>query len=1035
MQPASFVTARDTVEVSTPLRSGSRRRAVLAANSVTCDLHVYGADNCLRIFNPKASALRCIQLVRPQLLDHEFLRGAPDFWREPPQVQAERVSQWLGTDGALDMPHEIVEMRLDEASGLVALVGVHRVSVLVLPSPARVTAPVETADDLGRVLSHLGLDEYGSALRAEGYVSVHALLRMNADERARMAVHVGMKPGHAQTLAMHLDGRLPAPPSIPAAGAGASGDEPTLCWAMPVRLSATALGARDAENASAGVPAPSAFRQCRSFTSTPNITASPSMTDAAGALDVVQADWHPLGECHLAVLLSDGTFRLFDVSANVQAPVLTLNVPAESKDGFEDHRSRPAGFCFGAPTHGGWSSLCVYIASSSGTIYIACPVLPGGERARQHVRSLTPQLEASLGDSAACEATRAWLRVSTTSHPPAAPYAQQPPPMLQGPLRMRSTTTSPRERGEHIAFQLGSPVAGRSSAAAMSANQLPRAVALCCRPLAGGLTAVFLGHTDRTVAIAILTGPLTPRWVKASAEPPLVPTSAVPTSAALATPGCRDSLRSSLVAPWASPSSSASRDWRGGRTSMPPRRARSDQTPSRPDATLTITRSGSAPVEVDEAGSAAETLDLLELSTAHLGPASTVAEPVAPEPLRWMKLTADDLSPERLFAHTSNGLLHVIQFPWLHDWARFLQAAPSEEDEAAQSTIPNAPPATCATQQLLESAQPTASAGVVGVAALRDPSLGDALFAMQNDGTCFRLQLELLPRGQVGASPAVGNVADHKVEAHFDVALKQLAHHRHTFGASAGGVNPDDVLWERCRDELESSAPHDAMSAFGRSLVALAGPASSLRSWGALVEETKARALRIGKQAAAQPEEEEALALEIENLGAQVQMLRHKASLAQAVQQNLEVRSRALRTVLRTPVLWPCGGVSEEERRQHRRLLTLRDRVQEGQFALQKLVQEAGNCMTQPGDGWEVDGGAGAPQRSVTPPSLAFNPPQLSFAPEDDQVATDSMGLAEEKAELKLQGDVLEKLVAQLKEAVDQSQHAVTALTAVAAGH
>ena len=56
------------------------------------------------------------------------------------------------------------------------------------------------------------------------------------------------------------------------------------------------------------------------------------------------------------------------------------------------------------------------------------------------------------------------------------------------------------------------------------------------------------------------------------------------------------------------------------------------------------------------------------------------------------------------------------------------------------------------------------SSGVVGVATLRDATMGDALFAMRNDGTCCRLQLELMrveaSGGMVGGDAATTTTED-----------------------------------------------------------------------------------------------------------------------------------------------------------------------------------------------------------------------------------------------------------------------------------
>ena len=150
-----------------------------------------------------------MQLLRPQLLDGAFLRANPGFLAPAARAACARRRPY-GAGRSLDVPHEVVDLRLHEGAGLVALVGVHRVSVLSLPPSASLSAPTtDAADELGAMLGQLGLTEYAAPLRGLGYDHVHSLLRMNAAERQAMAKQVGMKPGHAQTLTMHLDGRLP----------------------------------------------------------------------------------------------------------------------------------------------------------------------------------------------------------------------------------------------------------------------------------------------------------------------------------------------------------------------------------------------------------------------------------------------------------------------------------------------------------------------------------------------------------------------------------------------------------------------------------------------------------------------------------------------------------------------------------------------------------------------------------------------------------------------------------------------------------
>jgi hypothetical protein len=934
------VASRDVVEEqpSDMLRSGVSRRAVLAANTVTRDLHVFGADNCLRVFNPKASSLCCIQLMRPQLLDHSFwpwllkrleAHGTShrNFWQEPPHVQKKLVDECFGTDNVLNgyrasrsstgtvlhayrgMPHEVVEIRLDEASGRLALVGKKSVSIMVPPSPDRIAALVETIDELGGLLAQLGLSEYASAMREKGYTNMRTLRRMNADERKEMVANVRMKPGHEQTLSMHLDGRLPSVACSDVTDHAIS-SEPVLCWALPLNL---ATPARE----------PSAFRQCRG----PLATTSSAIGDS---VEVRQVDWHPLGECHLGVLLSDGSFHLYDTIKDLQRPELTLRVPPDPDVGIEvrDRQASPAGFSFCAATHRGWSSLSVYFASARGAIYVACPVLPNCERSRMHLLSIQPQLEASLDVGASRDAL-SWIRQRVLALSSVSPQLDL---YLQGPLSMNVEVRVSSPAG---AFPDDTPADARSTRRGAASR---RALAVSSQPLVGGLTAVFLGWTDKTVSIGILTGNLLPRWAQ---EAPLS-AATIATSPRSASPpvvgdastdlrlkerpsvgGAPDARRASPRRPYAS-------------QQLLPRRARPESTPEGPRAAGSVTP-GAPAVDVEDVDPMSDPLELLQLSTADLNSPSGPSEP-----LEWMVFSADSSAPERTFVHASGGVSHALHYPWLQDWARYLHGL-EEDDPALPLRHPDAPPARCTALALLATSDPTkqrASARVVGVAPVRDPSVGDAVFVMQNDGFCSRVQLERLTLGEAAFESGGPHIADSKLKAHIDVALKQSA-------LSA----PENVIGEKEKlpsdsvnlKTLKSASSHgDTIDAFSRSLQELVGPGSDLGNWGALVEETKARSDATVKRAEQQPEKEKEVAKEVETLKEQLRMLRHKACMADALQQNLEMRSDILRRVLRTPQLCPRVELSEEERAQHRKLSAIRDRVVEGQRALHKLVHEAG---------------------------------------------------------------------------------------------
>ena len=549
---ATAIQALGPIEASAVLRTGARRRNVLAANTVLGDLFCMGGDRLLRMYNPKGGKLRCVQQLRPQLLDDAFVRATPGFWSQPFHEQRRLVAEAHG-ERSLDVPHEVVAIELHESSGFVALIGVHRVSILVLPPAASLSAPPDAADELGTLLSQLGLSEYGSALRENGYDHVGSLLRMNGDERHTMAQTVGMRPGHAQTLLMHLDGRLP-PAAAAAAAAGAHDSGAAVpCWATALPLTGhgdpptaghelaaargsptpfappvatapsnhprrcsfgvpmTAATARHSPligdtsfngGGSMGFMSPkSAFRAAAPQPPGSRLDgaarASPVAALGGGAgVVVVQVSWHPFGEAHLAVLLSDGTFHIFDASSAEATPCVTLSVPrraaqstpheppatrlqiaagtaAGGAEGSPDSCA-PVGFGFGGAAQLGWTSLCVFFGTASGDVYCACPVLPTGRRAAQHLAALAPSLDASLeeeddDDGEWCTAARAWLRKRTAATDGALTVAGarvssgvDAPVRVQGPLRFDGDAAVPSRR----------------------------AISMCCLSLPGGLVGV-----------------------------------------------------------------------------------------------------------------------------------------------------------------------------------------------------------------------------------------------------------------------------------------------------------------------------------------------------------------------------------------------------------------------------------------------------------------------------------------------------------------------------------------------------------------
>jgi hypothetical protein len=86
--------------------------------------------------------------------------------------------------------------------------------------------------------------------------------------------------------------------------------------------------------------------------------------------------------------------------------------------------------------------------------------------------------------------------------------------------------------------------------------------------------------------------------------------------------------------------------------------------------------------------------------------------------------------------------------------------------------------------------------GVVGLAALRDPCLGDALFLVRNHGRCARVRLE-------GMSRAVAEASLSEAESHDRAALNEnlmtslggMAHHRQSGAAAEMEAQAEALAW------------------------------------------------------------------------------------------------------------------------------------------------------------------------------------------------------------------------------------------------
>ena len=105
------------------------------------------------------------------------------------------------------------------------------------------------------------------------------------------------------------------------------------------------------------------------------------------SLRVLRASWHPAGDAHLVVLLSDGTLRVFDAAAGDGTDASAMEEQAFRLDPWgrgpivhSPYPLRPemVDFAF-APPHG-WGALSLILLGREGDVYTLCPFAPWGAR-------------------------------------------------------------------------------------------------------------------------------------------------------------------------------------------------------------------------------------------------------------------------------------------------------------------------------------------------------------------------------------------------------------------------------------------------------------------------------------------------------------------------------------------------------------------------------------------------------------------------------------------------------------------------------
>ena len=99
---------------------------------------------------------------------------------------------------------------------------------------------------------------------------------------------------------------------------------------------------------------------------------------------VLRAQWHPNGDGHLVILLSDNTLRVFDAGTNVATHESAYRLdPWGRGDVIQSPSPYPlrpeiVDFAF-APPHG-WGALALILLGREGDVYTLCPFAPAGVR-------------------------------------------------------------------------------------------------------------------------------------------------------------------------------------------------------------------------------------------------------------------------------------------------------------------------------------------------------------------------------------------------------------------------------------------------------------------------------------------------------------------------------------------------------------------------------------------------------------------------------------------------------------------------------
>ncbi|KAL2614047.1 hypothetical protein R1flu_025739 [Riccia fluitans] len=184
-----------------------------------------------------------------------------------------------------------------------------------------------------------------------------------------------------------------------------------------------------------------------------NVGASGLFSGGKGQwLHILQVAWHPYSDSHLGVLSSDGCFRLFDLSLDVDNAEQEYHLqPSPPSNTRFAPLARAIAFSFGGEHL--WDRFTVFLLYSDGRMYALCPVIPfGGMFNVTAVEELAKNLEntdspsSSISESSTLSS--AWLEAVFPGL--GAPGKASPADSLGGSLVLKAHAYVPLDASLHL---------------------------------------------------------------------------------------------------------------------------------------------------------------------------------------------------------------------------------------------------------------------------------------------------------------------------------------------------------------------------------------------------------------------------------------------------------------------------------------------------------------------------------------------------------------------------------------------------------